>query len=79
MFLLMVLGDLLCGDLVMVAKLAAILSRNTKLPSARLHTLSAVLVVGRVIPVEERLVAALDDEFGDVHGCAVIRGTNCAV
>lgn len=69
MCLLMVLCDLFRGDLVMVVKLSAILGGNVELLAAAQQFLGQALVISRVVAVEESLVAALDDEFGDIHGC----------
>lgn len=69
MCLLMGLCDLFRGDLVMVVKLSAILGGNVELLAAAQQFLGQALVISRVVAVEESLVAALDDELGDIHGC----------
>lgn len=69
MCLLMVLCDLFRGDLVMVVKLSAILGGNVELLAAAQQFLGQALVISRVVAVEESLVAALDDELGDIHSC----------
>jgi hypothetical protein len=65
----MILCDLLCRNLVLVVKLATVLGRKTQLLATAQQPLGQALMIGRVIAIEESLIAALDNEFGDIHDC----------